>query len=61
MSYYYPEGYWGPICDTIISDTDIASRSRRALPEQDEVEEDKWPDEDGWIHPVPGPEFWGHV
>ena len=39
MSYYYPEGYWGPICDTIISDTDIASRSRRALPEQDEVEE----------------------
>ena len=61
MSYYYPEGYWGPICDAIISDSDIESRSRRALPEKDVVEEDKWPDEDGWIHPVPETEFWTHV
>ena len=61
MSYYYPEGYWGPICDAIITDEDIAARSRRALPEQEEVEEDKWPDEDGWIHPIPDTDFWGHV
>ena len=60
MSYYYPEGsIFGPVCDALISDSDIASSSRRALPEQEEVETDKWPDEEGWIHPVVDGGFWG--
>lgn len=31
-SFYYPEGYFGPICDSAVSDEDIAFRSRRAAP-----------------------------
>ena len=31
MAYYYPEGYFGPICDALVSEEDIASRSRRAI------------------------------
>ncbi len=31
MAYYYPEGYFGPICDALVSDEDIANRSRPAL------------------------------
>ena len=38
-SFYYPEGYFGPICDSAISDEDIAFRSRRAPTEQSLEEE----------------------
>ena len=34
-SFYYPEGYFGPICDSAVSDEDIAFRSRRAVDEED--------------------------
>ena len=57
MSQYYPEGYFGPICDALVSDEDIASRSRRALPERLIDEGDKWPDEDGNIFPPLPPGF----
>lgn len=30
MAYYYPEGYFGPVCDAPVSDADIAFRSRGA-------------------------------
>lgn len=35
MAYYYPEGYFGPICDNLVSDADIAQRSRPALQVED--------------------------
>ena len=42
MSYYYPEGsIFGPVCDALVSDSDIASRSRRALPEKEEVDKEE--------------------
>jgi len=31
-SYYYPEGYFGPVCDALVSDEEIANRSRPAAP-----------------------------
>ena len=31
MGFYYPEGYFGPVCDSPVSDEDIANRSRRAI------------------------------
>lgn len=31
MAFYYPEGYFGPVCDALVSDAEIASRSRRAI------------------------------
>ena len=31
MAFYYPEGYFGPICDALVSDQDITDRSRRAI------------------------------
>jgi len=31
MAYYYPEGYFGPVCDALVSDEEIAQRSRRAV------------------------------
>ena len=31
MAFYYPEVYFGPICDALVSDQDITDRSRRAI------------------------------
>ena len=31
MGFYYPEGYFGPVCDSPVSDEDIARSSRRAI------------------------------
>ena len=33
-SFYYPEGYFGPICDSAVDADDIAFRSRRATTEE---------------------------
>ena len=33
MAFYYPEGYFGPVCDSLVSDEDIANRSRFAIKE----------------------------
>lgn len=30
-SFYYPEGYFGPVCDALVSNEQIASSSRRAV------------------------------
>lgn len=30
-SFYYPEGYFGPVCDALVSDAEIADRGRRAI------------------------------
>ena len=31
MGFYYPEGYFGPVCDSLVSDDDIALSSERAI------------------------------
>ena len=31
MGFYYPEGYFGPVCDSPVSDSDIQNRSRPAI------------------------------
>ena len=31
MAYYYPEGYFGPVCDALVDDAVIATRSRAAV------------------------------
>ena len=31
MAYYYPEGYFGPVCDALVSDDEIANKGRRAI------------------------------
>ena len=31
MAYYYPEGYFGPVCDAVVDDVVIATRSRAAV------------------------------
>ncbi|AGN34034.1 hypothetical protein SXCG_00094 [Synechococcus phage S-CAM8] len=40
MAYYYPEGYFGPICDTPLSDDQISSQ-QRDTPAFDEGEEER--------------------
>ena len=65
MAFYYPEGYFGPICDALVSDQDITDRSRRAI-NIDEIGDptvpvlsggDDWHDEPYKIFPTP-PTFW---
>ena len=55
MAYYYPEGYFGPICDAPWSDDEIADRSRRAIPEVVTDIIDEWPDPNGDLFPPWGP------
>ena len=31
MAFYYPEGYFGPVCDSLVSDEEITNRSRFAI------------------------------
>mgnify|MGYP003325417990 FL=1 len=31
MGFYYPEGYFGPVCDSLVSDEDIQRRARPAI------------------------------
>ena len=65
MAFYYPEGYFGPICDALISDDDIADRSRRAIIKEEIGDPIKpvldpgtwWHDEPFRIFPTP-PTFW---
>jgi len=33
MAFYYPEGYFGPVCDSLVTQEEIASRSRFAIKE----------------------------
>ena len=41
-SFYYPEGYFGPVCDALVSDEEIASRGRRAITD-DEGDDREYP------------------
>lgn len=48
MAYYYPEGYFGPICDSLVTQEEIADRSRPAVTEEDTdptVDAEKLPDD----------------
>ena len=36
MAYYYPEGYFGPICDSLVTQEEIAERSRPAVSSGDD-------------------------
>lgn len=50
MAYYYPEGYFGPICDAPISDEEIAARNRVSLPDPvDEFVDVYGPEEPWWL------------
>ncbi len=40
MAFYYPEGYFGPVCDALVDDAVIANRSRTALTETGDERED---------------------
>ena len=36
MGFYYPEGYFGPVCDSPVTDEEIRDRSRPAIKEPDD-------------------------
>lgn len=42
-SFYYPEGYFGPVCDALVSDAEIASGGRRAISEDDGDDGGRYP------------------
>ena len=37
MAYYYPEGYFGPICDDGLDDLELISLQRAAIVPEDEL------------------------
>ena len=54
MAYYYPEGYFGPICDAPVTDADIISRSRRAIDPVIDDRVDTFRYDDAFFGPVKG-------